>query len=123
MTTAKKLGLGLFIVWVQCAGAEARCSVERFSGFPNQVVDARMVVSSGTPCSVKLKRSLGPTYGFHTAERPSHGSVAVGDNRITYRSRPGYVGADSFVFQSRGETRQGNPNTIAARIRVTVTAR
>src|SRR5262245_22027287 len=107
MTAAKTLGFALLIVSVQCVGAEAKCSLPNFEGFHDQVVDARMVLNSGAHCTIVLKYSAGPTYGFHTVQPPSHGSVSVGNNRITYRSRSGYVGADLFVFETSGETLYG----------------
>lgn len=120
MTTAKGLGFALLIVCVQCIGAEAKCSMANFEGF-DQAVDARMLLSSGVHCTVVLKYSAGPTYGFHTVQPPSHGSVSVGNNRITYRSRSGYVGADLFVFETRGESLYGTPRKSTVRIHVTVT--
>jgi hypothetical protein len=122
MTTAKTLGFALLIVCVQCVGAEAKCSLPNFEGFDGPV-DARMVLNSGEHCTVVLKYSAGPTYGFHTVQPPSHGSVSVGNNRITYRSRSGYVGADLFVFETRGETLYGTPRKSTYRIHVTVTSR
>jgi hypothetical protein len=123
MTTVKELGFALLIVCVQCVGAEAKCSLPTFEGFGgDQAVDARLVLSSGAHCTVQLKYSAGPTYGFQTVQPPSHGSVSVGNNRITYRSRSGYIGADLFVFETRGETLYGTPRKSTIRIHVTVTA-
>ena len=81
-----------------------------------------MTVSSGTPCRIKLKRSRGPTYSAHIVQRPSHGTATVdSSDRIVYRSRPGYVGGDSFTYARRGETQAGAPTTRTVRISVTVT--
>jgi hypothetical protein len=123
MKGVKELGFALAIVCMQCSGAEAKCSMANFEGFSNQAVDGRLVVSSGAHCTIQLKYSAGPTYGFRTVQPPSHGSVSVGNNRITYRSRSGYVGTDLFVFESRGESLYGTPSTYTARVYVTVTAR
>jgi hypothetical protein len=83
-----------------------------------------MTVSSGTPCSIKLKHSRGPTYGAHIVQRASNGTVSVdGSNRIVYRSHAGYVGRDSFTYARTGESMVGNAVTRTVRIRVNVTAR
>jgi len=105
-----------------CAEAYARCSVPRIRTLNNQTVDGHMTVSSGASCSIKLKRSSGPTYGAHIVERASNGTVtADGSNRVVYRSRAGYVGTDSFTYARTGETRVGNAATRTVRISVTVT--
>ncbi len=111
MTTAKALGFALLIVCVQCIGAEAKCSMANFEGF-DQAVDARMVLSSGEHCTVVLKYLRRPDLRVPTVQPPSHGSVSVGTNRITYRSRSGYVGADLFVFETRGQTPLRNSEEI-----------
>jgi hypothetical protein len=105
-----------------CAEASARCSVPRIATFENQTVDGHMTVSSGSPCSIKLKHSRGPTYGAHIVQRASNGTVNVdGSNRIVYRSRAGYVGSDSFAYARTGESRGGNAVTRTVRVQVTVT--
>jgi hypothetical protein len=109
------------IAW--CAEASARCSVPRIQTYNNQSVDGRMTVSSGSPCSIKLKHSLGPTYGAHIVQRAANGTVTVdGSNRIVYRSRAGYVGSDSFSYARTGESIGGNAVTRTVRIHVRVTA-
>jgi len=116
------LGVACLLLIACCAEAAARCSVPRIATFNNQTGDGHMTVSSGAPCSIKLKHSRGPTYGAHIVQRASNGTVAVdGSNRIVYRSRPGYVGSDSFTYARTGESRVGDAVTRTVRIRVTVT--
>ena len=104
-----------------CAEASARCSVPRIHTFNNQAVDGQMTVNSGARCSIKLKHSAGPTYGAHTVQRASNGTVTVdGRNRIVYRSRAGYVGSDSFSYARTGESRGGDAVTRTVRIYVNV---
>jgi Bacterial Ig domain len=111
------------LVLIACSTeASARCSVPRISTFNNQTVDGHMTVSSGALCSIRLKSSSGPTYGAHIVQRASNGTVAVdGSNRVVYRSRPGYVGSDSFTYARTGESRVGDAVTRTVRISVTVT--
>jgi hypothetical protein len=118
---ARSLGLAVLLA-VCSVEASARCSVPRIHTLNNQTVDGHMTVSSGARCSIKLKRSSGPTYGAHIVQRASNGTATVdGSNRIVYRSRTGYVGSDSFTYARTGETRVGNAATRTVRISVTVT--
>jgi hypothetical protein len=119
---ARGLGLACLLLVACCAQASARCSVPRIPTFSNQTVDGNMTVNSGARCSIKLRTSRGPTYGAHIVERAAHGSVTVdSSNRIVYRSRPGYVGSDSFTYARTGESTRGAPVTRSVRIHVTVT--
>jgi hypothetical protein len=110
--------------FVCSAELQARCS---FSGahagyLDAEVIPAQMIVSSGTPCGAKLMYSGGPTYSAHVAQKPSHGSVALGEGfSFFYRSRPGYVGNDAFTYVQRGETTRGAPRTRTLQVSVTVT--
>ena len=118
----KVLGLTCLVLTAWCAEASARCSVPRIHAFNDQTVDGHMTVNSGARCSIKLKRSRGPTYGAHIVQRASNGTVAVdGSNRIVYRSRAGYVGNDSFTYARTGESRGGDAVTRTIRVSVTVT--
>jgi len=118
----KMLVLTCLALMACSAEASARCSVPRIHTFNNQSVDGHMTVSSGARCSIKLKRSRGPTYGAHIVQRASNGTVAVdGSNRIVYRSRAGYVGNDSFTYARTGESRGGDAVTRTVRVHVTVT--
>jgi len=120
----KAMALTCLVLMAFSAEASARCSVPRIATFENQTVDGHMTVSSGSPCSIKLKHSRGPTYGAHIVQRASNGSVTVdGRNRIVYRSRAGYVGSDSFAYARTGESRGGNAVTRSVRIQVNVTSR
>jgi len=118
----RTIALVCLVLIACCAQASARCSVPYIRTLNNQTVDGHMTVSSGASCSIKLKRSSGPTYGAHIVERASHGSVTVdSSNRVVYRSRTGYVGTDSFTYARTGETRVGNAATRTVRVSVTVT--
>jgi hypothetical protein len=122
MSVMKVIAFTCLVLMACSAQASARCSVPRIHSFNNQTVDGHMTVSSGASCSIKLKRSGGPTYGAHIVERASNGAVTVdGSNRIVYRSRAGYVGSDSFTFARTGESRVGNAVTRTVRVSVTVT--
>src|SRR5215470_3779552 len=104
-TMAKGFMLVCLMLLAWSADATARCSVPLIHTFNNQAADGRMTVSSGSRCSIKLRRSSGPTYSASIVQRPSHGTVSVdGSNRIVYQSRAGYTGSDEFTYARHGES-------------------
>jgi hypothetical protein len=118
----KLSGLTCLVLVACCAEASARCSGLRFATFNNQTVDSHITVNSGAACAIRMRHSMGPTYGAHVVQRPTNGTVVIdGSNRIIYRSRAGYVGSDSFTYARTGENMVGNAVTRTIRIRVTVT--
>jgi len=87
----------------------------------HQTVDGYMTVKSGKPCHVDF-RSAGPTEQTQVIVRPSNGSVVVGSiGRLTYRSRAGFVGSDTFTYARRGLDARNNPMDATIRVSVTVT--
>jgi hypothetical protein len=58
--------------------------------------------------------------GFRIVQRPAHGTVEIGPLFVRYKSRPGYVGSDSFTYQRSGRTALGAPNERTVHIDVTV---
>jgi Bacterial Ig domain len=120
--TTTKMGLGCLLLMLLSVEAMARCSVPRIRTLNNQAVDGRMTVSSGDSCSIRLRRSGGPTYSASIVQRPSNGTATVdAQNRIVYRSRAGFVGHDAFTYARHGESIRGNAVTRTVRIAVTVT--
>jgi hypothetical protein len=76
-----------------------------------------MMVKSGKWCGYRFRSSLGPTYGVKIVRQPSHGSVRVNSRHgVYYRSRPGYVGTDTFAYARYGLTMQNAPRTTRAAI-------
>jgi hypothetical protein len=117
----KALGFAGVILLALSVEATARCSVPYISALNNQTVDGSMTVTSGAPCHIRLRNSLGPTYSTGIVQRPSNGiASADGQNRIVYRSRAGFVGGDAFTFASRGESMVGSAVVRTVRIAVTV---
>jgi hypothetical protein len=119
---ARALGLACLTLFALCVEATARCSVPLIPALNNQTVDGHMTVNSGATCRIRLLQSRGPTYSAHIVQRPSHGTATVdSSNRIVYRSSPGYVGRDSFIYARRGESAGGSPVTRTVRVAVNVT--
>jgi hypothetical protein len=120
----KSLGLVCIIILALGAEASARCSVPYIREFNNQTVDGRMTVSSGDRCSIRLRNSTGPTFSAEIVQRPSNGTVIVeAPHRFIYRSRPGYVGNDTFTYARQGLDTRNNKAVRTVRVQVTVTAR
>jgi hypothetical protein len=115
-------GLAVVVLLAMSADAAARCSVPMIPTFNNQTVDGRMTLNSGATCAIRLVNSAGPTYSSEIMQRPSQGTLTMGgNNRIIYRSRPGFVGADSFTYARRGLSTGGAPVVRTVRIAVNVT--
>jgi len=120
----KTIGLTCLMLFAWVADASARCSVPSIQTFNNQTVDGRLTVSSGDRCAIRLRHSFGPIHSAEIVQRPSNGTVVVeAPHRIVYRSRPGYVGNDSFTYARRGLDMRNNPVVRTVRISVRVTAR
>jgi hypothetical protein len=118
----RKVGLAGLLLMLLSVEATARCSVPYIRTLNNQTVDGRMTVSSGDSCSIRLRRSSGPTYSASIVQRPSNGTATVdGRNRIVYRSRAGFVGSDAFTYARHGESLRGGAVSRTVRIAVTVT--
>lgn len=87
----------------------------------NQTTERTMTVRSGRPCSMPFGSSLGPVHNHEVMQRPSHGQASAGaDGAITYRSHPGYVGKDVFVYARRGLDKWGNAGAFKVRVLVRV---
>jgi hypothetical protein len=80
-----------------------------------------MTVRSGQPCDITF-RSFGPIHAVRILKNAAHGTVAVGSaNKVTYQSRVGYTGSDSFNYVYEGKTTSNGPMRIPVHIAVTVT--
>ena len=77
---------------------------------PNQTTQRDMLVVSGKPCGLVVNSSPGPVNTAHLIAPPSSGHVSIQGARVTYVSRPGYVGEDHFIFSREGTWR--NQRTI-----------
>lgn len=118
---AKVLGVIGFLFISMAAEPALACWVPWVRTYHNQTVDNTMSVQSGKRCSIVF-RSSGPTESHSIAQAPKNGTLSVGSiGRLTYRSRPGFVGNDSFVYVRRGRDMQNNPSVRTVRIAVTVT--
>jgi hypothetical protein len=117
----KLLGLACLMSVTFAVEAWAACAAQRTPTSPNQTVDTRMRVTSGDPCGYRLRDTLSPVHATVIAQRPSNGTATVDVNRIRYRSRPGFVGNDTFIYAMHGHRAlSGSPAVWRVRVHVTV---
>src|ERR1041384_1000301 len=99
--------LALAVLLLMGAGvAEASaCSFVNFRFFFGTDSETDMTVRSGQPCSMPLITGGRASYSGIRISRPARGGMARADSSgVTYQSRPGYKGPDSFAFTVSGTT-------------------
>ena len=80
-----------------------------------------MTVRSGRPCDIAFN-SLGPVTSTTVEKRPAHGAVVVDSfGRVIYKSRPNFVGEDSFRYNRRGLDHLNKPIVTYMQVAVKVT--
>jgi hypothetical protein len=106
--------LGSQAAFAACAGGYMRI-------LHNQTVDRVMTVRGGRSCGIRLRNSLGPTFGAEIVERPKHGTAAVhAPHRVVYTASTRYVGEDSFTYARKGLDTRNVPVTMTVRVAVRV---
>jgi hypothetical protein len=79
-----------------------------------------MLVVSGKSCSLVVFQSQGPMYTARLIESPSSGHVSIRGARVTYISRPGYLGDDHFTFAREGIDQMNQRTTWTIEMNVQV---
>jgi Bacterial Ig domain len=111
---------------VSSTSSLAECRVWGSQGIPGGVAQSRMSVGNGEPCVI---RNLTTTYGKNDGRRypttdlsvigqPANGRVSENGSRITYVSKKGYRGSDSFTYRS--QTNGPNPRSYQYRVVIDV---
>jgi hypothetical protein len=117
----RPVGLACLLLLALCVEASARCSVPRIPTFDNQTSHGNMSADSGKPCRIRFSSSSGPMSSVEIVQRPSSGTLTTdGLMGVTYRSRAGYTGSDSFIYARKGLTKAGTPSTRTVQVSVTV---
>ncbi|MFN3349386.1 Ig-like domain-containing protein [Pseudorhodoplanes sp.] len=101
--------------------ALAQCGVQPW-GIPylGSNTSTSMSVGSGQPCQVYV--NVGGTNiitSVAVTAHPSHGTASARDDIVTYRSRPGFTGQDSFTFSLSGSG-PGGSGTSSVQVSVSV---
>jgi hypothetical protein len=79
-----------------------------------------MTVRSGRPRDIAFS-SLGPVTSTTVDKRPAHGAVVVDSfGRVVYRSRPNFIGEDSFRYSRRGFDHLNKPIVTYMQVAVKV---
>jgi hypothetical protein len=101
-------------------GEASACNFVNFRFFFGTDSDTDMTVRSGQPCSMPLITGGRASYSGIRISRQARGGTARADSSgVTYQSRPGYKGPDSFAFTVSG-TNPHRTGSTTVLVRVTV---
>lgn len=100
--------------------AEARCYRFAWRGVWG-VETAAYMETDGAVCrtSISLVGSTSEVHSVSIASAPQNGIAAASGRAVSYRPRPGFKGADSFVFAVVGR-HAGSAQRATVRVNVTV---
>jgi hypothetical protein len=119
--------IGILLFWLFAlsvpASASRNCHVPFIPTLNNQTVHGTMFAVSGKRCSIDFFRSLGPIHSTRLVANATNGTVSVNGHRVTYLSRPGYIGNDRFVYARQGQSTSNRPVTRTIDVTVKVAAR
>ena len=100
------------LLWSSAALAKPTCNWGRWYVPPGGTGVMHVNTLSNKPCPLtKNLQSLGISHMTHPvqiASKPGNGVATVSGYIVTYRSRAGFLGQDSFVFEIKG-----NHNNVA----------
>jgi hypothetical protein len=114
--------LVLAVVLLTSAGMveASACNFVNFRFFFGTDSETDMMARSGEPCSIPLITGGRASYSGIVISRPARGGRARADSSgVTYQSKPGFKGADSFAFTVSGTTPFRTGSTTVE-VRVTV---
>jgi len=114
--------LALAVVLLTSAGIveASACNFVNFRFFFGTDSETDMSVRSGQPCSMPLITGGRASYSGIRISRQARGGAARADSSgVTYQSRPGFRGPDSFAFTVSGTTPFRTGSTTVE-VRVTV---
>jgi len=96
------------------------CNIVRFRFIFGSDTSTVMLVGSGKACSIPLRTGSRSTFSGVAVSAPArNGTASAGSSGVTYRSKPGYKGADSFAFTVTGTNSRG-PGKSTVQVAVTV---
>ena len=96
------------------------CSTVRFRFTFGSETSTVMHVASGKPCAIPLRTGARSTFSGVTISAPArNGSASASSSGVTYQSKPGFKGADSFAFTVSGTNASG-PGKATVQVAVTV---
>src|SRR5438128_1283871 len=84
------------------------CNTARFRFTFGSDTSTVMTVGSGKPCAIPLRAGARSTFSGVSISAPArNGTARAGSTGVTYQSKPGYKGADSFAFTVSGTNTRG----------------
>lgn len=105
------LPLGLALLVPVTAEAASKCFTPRFVSLVGQTVNAQMIAESGRSCGIGLVSSDGPVKSTWISTQARNGTATATGTRVSYKSRPGFTGRDSFTYSRTLIDRYGKPGT------------
>ena len=115
-----RLALAVLLLTSAGIAQASACNFVNFRFFFGTDSDTDMTTKSGQPCSMPLVTGGRASYSGIVISRPPRGGTARADSSgVTYQSRPGYKGPDSFAFRVSGTTPHGTGSTTVE-VRVVV---
>ena len=110
------------IVLMWSAGAQAATCNARFNFTLGQVTNGTMAAANGMPCAATISRTTGSLVikSVRVTAPPKNGTASAGSSGVTYRSKPGYKGSDSFTFTVFGDGSSGRDRTATVQMQVSV---
>jgi hypothetical protein len=115
--------LCVWLSFVSSPALAASCWLPPVAPLANQTVQRDMLVVSGKRCSLVVLRSPGPMYSVRLIAPPRNGRISTRGGRITYVSRPSYLGDDHFIFAREGKDQMYRPVTWTIEMNVHVKER
>src|SRR5207248_5565 len=85
------------------------CNTARFRFNFGSDTSTDMHVGSGKSCSIPLRTGSRSTFSGVAISAPArNGKASAGGSGVTYQSKPGFKGADSFAFTVTGTGASGS---------------
>jgi hypothetical protein len=102
--------------------AHADCRIENFRFFPGQETLATLHAPSGKSCAIRLSANARNKFEDVAVTTPPRNGTTVsrGGLGVTYRSRPGFKGADAFTVAIKMTLHDGGSGTATLRVTVNV---
>ncbi len=115
------VAMACFMLASNFAWAQGQCAVQPWSlPYYGSNTSTSMSVGSGQPC--QIYPSVGGTNvitSVSISSPPGNGSASASNDVVTYQSRPGFTGQDSFTFTISGSG-PGGAGSSAVQVSVSV---
>jgi len=114
------LPLGLALFFPVGADAASTCWTPRFVSLIGQTVTAQMTAKSGRSCGIRLRSSEGAVKSTWISAQARNGAASASGTRVSYKSRSGFAGRDSFTYSRTLVDRYGKQGTKTVVVNIEV---